>query len=377
MINTKDFYEYLLSKEIDFFAGVPDSLLKNLCSCIKDNTPREKNIITANEGNAVGMCSGYNISTGKYGVVYMQNSGLGNVVNPLLSLDDEEVYSIPMLLIIGWRGEPGKHDEPQHVKQGKVTLKILDAIDVKYEILDDNYKEQIDKCVELMHEFKKPVALVVRKNTFSEYLFPSEVNPFSMTREQALKEIISCLNDEDLVVSTTGKTSREVFEIREANHQGHSNDFLTVGSMGHTSSIAYGISIGTDKNVYCIDGDGSFIMHMGAAGVIGSNSRKNFKYILNNNGAHESVGGQPTCAFDLDIPSILKACGFINVHIAKNIAEIDIALKMMRNEDKTALILYTKQGSREDLGRPTITPIKNKENMMKKIGEKKDESNNI
>lgn len=368
MINTENFYNYLIANHIDFFAGVPDSLLANFCACVKDKTSDEKNIITANEGNAVAMCAGYHMSTGKIGLVYMQNSGEGNAVNPLVSLADEDVYSIPMLLVIGWRGEPGKHDEPQHVKQGKITLGLLETMGIAYEILEDDYEKQVKKAIDYMKKESKPYALVIRKGLFSEYKLNKEISKYELTREDALKTIIDNLSSDDIIVSTTGKTSREIFEIREANKQGHSNDFLTVGSMGHTASIAYGVAIGTDKNVWCIDGDGSFIMHMGSLGVIGSKIPHNFKYILNDNGAHESVGGQPTCSRSLDIPAILKACGFKKVIVAETKEEIGSAIKNMKNEDKIALVSHTKQGSRDNLGRPTTTPQENKKALMHKLG---------
>lgn len=370
MIDTLEFYNYLLDNSIDFFAGVPDSLLANLCACIKMNSPLEKNIITANEGNAVGMAAGYHLSTGKIGCVYMQNSGEGNIINPLLSLVDEDVYSIPMLLIIGWRGEPGKHDEPQHVKQGKVTLKLLEAMGTKYVVLTDNYKEELQTAIKYMKNENKPYALVIQKGLFSPYKIEVESSNHKLTREDALKEIIASLTDNDFIVSTTGKTSREIFEIREMNKQGHSNDFLTVGSMGHTSSIAYGVAIGTDKNVWCIDGDGSFIMHMGGLGVIGANIPSNFKYILNDNNAHESVGGQPTCSKNLNIPNIIKACGFKDVIVAETNEEIKSGIDRLRKEAGVAMVIHTKQGSRDNLGRPTTTPQENKIAMMKKLGVK-------
>ena len=298
----------------------------------------------------------------------MQNSGEGNIVNPLLSLADEDVYSIPMLLIIGWRGEPGKHDEPQHVKQGKVTCSLLDAMGTKYVVLSDNYKEELQAAIKYMREENKPYAIVIQKGLFSSFKIKAEENGCALTREDALKEIIKNLTDDDIIVSTTGKTSREIFEIREANRQGHSNDFLTVGSMGHTASIAYGVAIGTEKNVWCIDGDGSFIMHMGGMGVIGSNIPVNFKYILNDNNAHESVGGQPTCSKYLDIPAIIKACGFNDVIVAETNEEIAHGIERLRNENGVAMVLHTKQGSRDDLGRPTTTPQENKLALMKKLG---------
>lgn len=367
MVNTKDFYDYLKSKDLDFFVGVPDSLLKNLCACIKENSDSKHNIIAANEGNAIAIACGYHMSSNKYGVVYMQNSGLGNTVNPLLSLADEDVYNIPMLLIIGWRGEPGKKDEPQHVKQGKLTLPLLETMGIEYIILDENYKDSVDKCYNYMKKTNKPIALVIRKDTFDEYNITKETSTYSLSREEALETIIKELNDDEFIVSTTGKTSREIFELREKLKEGHSNDFLTVGSMGHTASIAFGLSLNTNKNIYCIDGDGSFIMHMGSLAIIAQNPCNNFKYILINNGAHESVGGQPTVGFKIQVDEILKAVGFKKVYTATNASEIKNAISEMKDNSMEALIIYTKQGSRKDLGRPTTTPIENKEALMKKI----------
>ena len=368
MVDTVKFYEYLINHDLDFFTGVPDSLLKELCACIKDKSDSKHNIIAANEGNAVGLAAGYHLSTGKLGVVYMQNSGEGNVVNPLMSLADPKVYSIPMLLIIGWRGEPGVHDEPQHVKQGEVTLKLLEAMDIEYRILSDDYESDLKAMVDLAKKENIPTALVIRKGTFSKY---SPINKDkavmgSLLREEALEVILDNIGD-DPVVSTTGKESREIFEIRERKGQGHAHDFLTVGSMGHTSSIALGVSIGTDKNVWCLDGDGSFIMHMGGLAIAGVNAGDNFKYVINNNAAHESVGGQPTVSDKIDIKSILIACGFAKTYEARTKNEIAEAINKMKVDGKCALILYTKQGSRDDLGRPTTTPIENKESYMKQF----------
>lgn len=369
MIDTGVFYNSLVERGLDFFTGVPDSLLKNLCACITANSPKEKNIIAANEGNAVAMALGYHLATGKYGVVYMQNSGEGNIVNPLMSLADEDVYSVPMLLIIGWRGEPGTKDEPQHKKQGKVTLSLLEAMGVEYEILDENWNDQLDRCEKYMKEQNKPFALVIKKGIFSDYSLETAKSDLPLTREDALSVILENLSDKDFIVSTTGKTSREVFELREARGEGHANDFLTVGGMGHTSSIALGAALGTKSNVWCIDGDGSFIMHMGAFAVIAQNAPKNFKYILNDNGAHESVGGQPTVGMDIDIPAILKAAGFKTIVEARNADEIAEGMKVLNDNALAAMVMYTRQGSRDDLGRPTKTPQQNKADMMLKLAE--------
>lgn len=366
MIDTLDFYKKLVSSGFDFFAGVPDSLLKNFCACVTENTPKTNNIITANEGNALAMCAGYYLSTGKYGVTYMQNSGEGNIVNPLLSLVDEKVYSIPVLLVIGWRGEPGVHDEPQHVKQGEITLDLLDTMGVSYRVLDDDVDASIESAKKALSA-SRPYAFIVKKGIFSEYKLNKIKSTLPLKREDALKIILSKLSEKDFIVSTTGKTSREIFEIREARKQDHGNDFLTVGSMGHTASIAYGMALGTKSNVYCIDGDGSFIMHMGSMAVIGTNPLPNFKYILNDNNAHESVGGQPTCSGGLDIPQILKGFGFENILTASNESELVEAMEELCKKEKVALIVRTAQGSRDDLGRPTTTPIENKKAIMSKL----------
>ena len=376
MIDTKDFYNSLIKNNFDFFVGVPDSLLKDFCLCVNDLS-KKNHIITANEGNAVAIASGYNITTSKYGVVYLQNSGLGNIVNPLLSLVDEKVYKIPMLLIIGYRGEPNIKDEPQHIKQGELTLPLLETLGIKYFILDENYKEQIDQCYNYIKQTDKPIALVVKKNSFSKYEKEKNNNNLNkLSREEALKIIIDNIDENSFIVSTTGKTSREIFEIREENKTSHANDFLTVGSMGHTSSLALGISLNTEKNIYCIDGDGAFIMHMGGLAVAVQNAKKNFRYILINNGCHESVGGQPTIAYSIDIKKILLGFGFKKVFVVNNKNDIITALKQQKEKEKIAIVINVNTNSRINLGRPTTTPIYNKEQFQKRI-RCKDESNNI
>lgn len=367
-IDPKEFYDALTSEGLDLFAGVPDSLLKDFCACVSDRAAADRNFITANEGNAVGIACGYHISTGKAAVVYMQNSGEGNIVNPLLSIADPDVYSIPMLLVIGWRGEPGVHDEPQHVKQGKVTCSLLGAMDVPYAVLDvDEWRGQLDSLLGVMRAESRPVAVVVRKGLFSSYPFKVEDNGAQLSREEALEAILGQVGKDDLVVSTTGKTSREVFEIRERRGQGHANDFLTVGGMGHTSSIAFGVALGTDADVWCIDGDGSFLMHMGAFPVMAQAMPANLKYVLNVNGAHESVGGQPNVAQKVDVVAILKASGFEEVFEASTTEGIMAWMTALREGARRALVITTHQGSRDNLGRPTTTPQGNKRAMMEKI----------
>lgn len=370
MINTPEFYEFLVKNNLDTFYGVPDSLLKDICAYITSKTSPDKHIITANEGNAVALAAGRYMATGRPSVVYMQNSGLGNTVNPLISLADEDVYKVPMLLMIGWRGEPNVHDEPQHVKQGKITLSMLDTMGIKYLILSDNYQDELAHAINYMKKESKSFALIIKKNTFSKVSLEDENNPYTITREIALDTLLNRIDKNSLVVSTTGKTSREVFELREKNFDTHERDFLTVGSMGHTASIALGISLSSDKKVYCIDGDGSLLMHLGGLGIAAKNARDNFKYIVINNGSHESVGGQPTIGFDLDLNSILTGLGFSKVFEVSTIEAIKNAFDEFDKLSKAVLIINVKQGSRDDLGRPTTTPQQNKEAFMKFIQEK-------
>lgn len=381
MINTKEFYDSLIAKDLTFFTGVPDSTLKELCACISTGAS-ERHVVAANEGNSVAIASGYSVATGKTGIVYMQNSGLGNIVNPLLSLADEKIYQIPMLFIIGYRGEPGVHDEPQHITQGELTLPLLETLRVPYFILEDDYEPQLNECLRIIKEEKKSVALVVKKGTFSKYPWSASESSISMTREKALSLIIDSLDENDFIVSTTGKCSREIFEIRESRKEGHGKDFLTVGSMGHTSSLGLGMSIGAafnysdvnamqnnieKKNIYCIDGDGSFIMHMGGVATAAVFGGDNYKYILIDNECHESVGGQPTISAKLDKSMILKGFGYQEVFEADNEVDLASCLELLKKSAKSALIIKTNANSREDLGRPTTSPQENKEKFQENI----------
>ena len=369
MIDVKKAYEALTASGIDMFTGVPDSLLKNICAYITDTAPHDKHIIAANEGNAVGIAAGHYLATGRPALVYMQNSGLGNTVNPLLSLADEKVYSIPMVLMIGWRGEPGVHDEPQHVKQGEVTLALLDAMQIPYVILEDT--AQIQAQVALAMQRMAPTAIVVRKGTFGSYKLKnvrSNANPLS--REAAMKLVVDHLRADDVIVSTTGKLSRELFEYREAQQQGHGHDFLTVGSMGHSSSIALGIALEKpQRRVFCFDGDGAFIMHTGALGIIASMKPKNLVHILFNNNAHESVGGQPTIGYEIDAVAMATASGYRQALRATTRQEMEDALQQLEHTDGPVLLeLRVSIDSREDLGRPTTTPVENKNAFMEELG---------
>jgi phosphonopyruvate decarboxylase len=304
----------------------------------------------------------------------MQNSGLGNAVNPLLSLADSQVYKIPVLLLIGWRGEPGVKDEPQHITQGELTLKLLETMKIPYAILENEEepaKKQVSEVIQKIKHNSSPFAIVIRKKTFEKYVIKEKVDAgYTLSREDAIKQIVSQFSGDEVIVSTTGKTSRELFECRAALGQPHSTDFLTVGSMGHASQIALGIALAKpNRKVVCFDGDGAMLMHMGAMSVIGNLQPKNFLHILINNGAHESVGGQPTVAFDMDIPAIAKANNYKFVQSVSTKDELIRALQSIPKEAFPALVeVKVKVGARDDLGRPTIKPVDNKVNFMKNLG---------
>lgn len=368
MIDTAFFYSLLKKNKTEFFAGVPDSLLKNFCAYITDTVPKENHVITANEGNAIALASGYHLATGKFPLVYMQNSGLGNTVNPLLSLASPEVYAIPMLLLIGWRGEPGVKDEPQHISQGKLTLPLLDTMQIPYTVLCEN-NDEIEKQLEDAYTHLKnerPYALVIKKNTFADYTLQNnkKVNA-QLSREEAIEQIVESLNEKDIVVSTTGMISRELYELRNKMKMDHSKDFLTVGSMGHASQIALGIALEKkNRKVFCLDGDGATIMHMGGLTSVGSLKPKNFIHIVLNNGAHDSVGGQPTVGLDLDFQSIAQACGYAKTFKIEKAEEIkDIVSNLPQGP--VFIEIQVKKGARKDLGRPIESPVENKKVFMK------------
>lgn len=369
MIRPEFFIETLREKGIDCFAGVPDSLLKNICAYITDHFDEAHNIIAANEGAAVGLAAGHYLATGQPACVYMQNSGEGNIINPLASLTDQEVYNIPVLLLIGWRGRPGVHDEPQHVKQGKVTTGLLNVMGVNYEVLskeEDKAAKQIEKAAKALAS-KEVFALVIEKDTFEDYKLQNvEVNDLTMSREEAIQTVAAALGEKDCIVSTTGMISRELFEYRAAMSQGHERDFLTVGSMGHASQIALGIALARpERRVWCFDGDGAAIMHMGSMAIVANKAPKNYVHVVFNNGAHDSVGGQPTVGLKIDLSAIAKAVGYKATYSVDNMDDLNVILSEAKNlEGPVMLEIKVKKGNRKDLGRPTTTPIQNKEALM-------------
>ena len=353
---------------IDFFAGVPDSLLKDFCGYVQDKTEPTKHLITSNEGSAIASASGYFLSTGKPALVYMQNSGLGNAINPLVSLTSQDVYRIPMVLMIGWRGEPGKQDEPQHQKQGKITIEQLEIADIPHLIISESTKvEEMSLWItNSLEKHKSPIALVVKSGTFSKYdKNKAESFPKSPSREEAIKELLPLIDD-SILISTTGKTSRELFELRQTN-LGKQRDFMMVGAMGHASSLALGVALNrVERNVVCLDGDGAALMHLGALATIGKASPANFTHVLLNNSAHESVGGQPTGADGIDFGNLAISLGYRNYRLAEKLEDVKSAwLDLETETGPNFLEIRIRQGSRSDLGRPSQTPQENKQNFMR------------
>lgn len=374
MLTVQFFYNLLKENGTDFFTGVPDSLLKSFCAYLTDTIDAHHHIITANEGSAVGLATGHYFATNTIPLVYMQNSGFGNTINPLLSLADREVYSVPLLLVIGWRGEPGgEHDEPQHIKQGRVTCALLDAMEIPYVILASDEKEaekQIAQAYKTIKERNAPFALVIRKGTFTPYtLIKNEAVPAEMSREQAIECIIKNVPKHTVFISTTGMISRELYELREKYNQVHSTDFLTVGSMGHASQIALGIALSCkEKKVICLDGDGAVIMHLGALSTIGTQRPQNMVHIVLNNGAHDSVGGQPTVARKINLCEIATACGYNKIIRVKTEKELtNILSDITENSVPIFIEVFVSKGSRPDLGRPKTSPIDNKKAFMKAL----------
>ena len=355
----------------DFFVGVPDSQLKALCDYLMEHYGIEPthHIIAANEGNAAALAAGYHLATSRVPVVYLQNSGEGNIMNPVVSLLNQEVYAIPAVFIIGWRGEPGVHDEPQHVYQGKVTTQFLVDMDIPYFIIDKETRESA--VADKMKEFRllladgKQVAFVIKKGALNYGKKRQYQNDFTLQREEII-EHITAYSKGDVIVSTTGKASRELFEVRERNSESHEKDFLTVGSMGHSSSIALGIAVHRpNAKVWCIDGDGALLMHMGAMTVIGNISPSNLVHVVINNSAHDSVGGMPTVADKIKLTDIARGCGYQHVSSVSTAAELDNVLEKVSGYRGLVFIeVKASIGAREDLGRPTIGTTENKDAFM-------------
>ena len=401
MIDPRQMISLMEDNGVDFYAGVPDSLLKDFCAYVTGNIG-DRHVVTANEGGAVALAAGHYLATGKMACVYMQNSGQGNAVNPLASLADPDVYSIPMVLLVGWRGEPGKKDEPQHVKQGKVTIGLMETLGIPAWILPDETDCRVEGCrlksegwkavvaeaVRTAKRESRPVALIVKKGLFEPYRLTDQKPDISeLKREDAIEAVLETLGDEAVIVSTTGMISRELYEIRERRGEGHGKDFLTVGSMGHALMIALGVARDCNENnfnryVVCLDGDGASIMQMGNMAVAGRARQPNLIHIVLNNAAHDSVGGQPTVGGEIDFCEIAKACGY---YVAAKIEYADIeclkselreridqaiyswACDPEQDQQTTFIEIKVAKGARANLGRPKEPPQENKKLFMETL----------
>jgi len=375
MIDAKKFLKILSKMGINYAYGVPDSLLKEFCFELDEIDSPLKNQLCINEGNAIAMALGYHLGSKKVAAVYLQNSGLGNCINPIVSLAAEEIYSVPMLLIIGWRGHPSEADEPQHKVQGKITPSMLDIIGVKYEIFDRDtldIEKVLKKLISTSTKSKSPVALLVKKGAFKKNENKSQPNFVDdFKRETAIEVIIKNIPKKALIVSTTGMASRELFELRKRHNQKHDKDFLTVGGMGYASSIGLAIAEqNKNKTVICLDGDGAILMHMGVMALIANLKFKNFVHIVLNNGAHDSVGGQKTIAKSFSLSKIAENLGYEHVKKVQNSEELFMELSKIKSKSGLRFIeIIISKGSRSDLGRPSISTKKNKKMFMDNINE--------
>lgn len=365
------FHAALAARGVSFYAGVPDSLLESFCAYVSDHSPAHQHVITANEGGAVALAAGHHMATGEVAMVYLQNSGLGNAVNPLTSLADPAVYGIPMLLLVGWRGEPGRKDEPQHVAMGRMSAPLLDAIGVPHAVLPEDIGEAeavLDAALDSARTRSAPFAILVPKGNFAPYSLRGEdAATYTLTRERAIELILGAMPADTAVVATTGKPAREVFETRVRDDAAHDSDFLTVGCMGHASQIALGVALGQPKrSVLCLDGDGAALMHLGGLTSIADLAPPNLRHVVLNNGAHDSVGGQPTVGFDIDLCEIAKGCGY---PVALRADDEDSLRTQLASLDAAPglgfLEVRVRKGARADLGRPTNTPVLTKDNFMR------------
>ena len=375
MIIVKNFIDFLKNNKISFFTGVPDSILRDFCTYLDNNINKSKHIVSANEGTALGIAAGYNLATNQIPLVYLQNSGLGNLLNPTLSLVDEKVYSIPVIILVGWRGEPGVKDEPQHITQGIVTEKIIRLIKKNIYILKGDQKKDfigLKKKINHIKIKKKPLFVLVKKDSFKKIKQNNKnILPKKnlLLRETAIEIIISKLGKKYRFISSTGIISRELYELRNKKRLKHDNDFLTVGSMGHASQIAFGIAMNSNKKIVCLDGDGSILMHMGGMATIGDNKPKNLIHICFNNRSHESVGGQKTTSQIISFSDLAKVCGyrkvFGNINTEKKLKHTIEKIKKLTGP--IFIECKIKKFHRTDLGRPKEKPIINKKKFMKNI----------
>jgi len=356
MIDIALFSDNLRNKGVEFITGVPDTLLNDFCLHIENHWDKNKHIIAANEGNSIGLATGYHLSTGTIPLVYMQNSGIGNTVNPILSLAHNRVYGIPMVLLIGWRGDPNIKDHAQHSKQGEITPVLLESMDIPFKVVPNDTEGAIETfnwANDIAKKTNNPVALLATKGVFEkgEKAGFNNENENLLSREEAINCVLDAIPESSIVVASTGRATRELFELRNIRKESHKYDFLNVGAMGHTSSIAFGIAIATDNKVVCLEGDSSAIMHLGSFTTVGLIKPNNFLHIVLNNGAHESVGGQKSAAFNANLTEIAKNAGYFTVEKpVKTVNEIKDAINSLENCDGPTFIeIIIRKGIRKDM----------------------------
>jgi phosphonopyruvate decarboxylase len=354
-MHINNFFKILNNNKINYFIGVPDSILKDFTNSL----PLHKNITCVNEGSAIGVGIGYYLNTKKIPAIYMQNSGLGNAINPLVSLCHKSVYSIPLILIIGWRGALNEKDEAQHKLMGKITLKLLKMLNINYYIINNNKKDNpanIKKIINFSKKNSSPVAIIVRPKTLTnDKNHNTYVNKYTIKRSDFLEKLLNLISNKSRIISTTGFTSRELYQIRskQKKNEKKGRDFYVVGGMGHASSISLGFNLINDKPVICLDGDGSFLMHMGATTTICYNANKNFKHILLNNNSHESVGSQVTNFDKIKIKQLVKGLGYKKYYEINNFVKLNQILKLFLNSNGPSFLnVKIKNESESNLGRP-------------------------
>jgi len=377
MIDLHKYLKCLKQEGVQFISGVPDTLLNDLCLAIENEWPKDKHVLAANEGNAIGLAAGYHLATGTVPIAYMQNSGLGNATNPLISLTDPEVYAIPMVLLIGWRGDPGSSDWPQHKRQGELTPEFLDDLGIQYRVLEGDGASAFDAtewAVRAAAEKGCPTALLAKKGVFEKGEkagFSAEDSFYKVSREEAMACVLDVVPQGAIYVATTGRATRELHELRNVRGEGHANDFLNVGAMGHASSIAAGIaSAHPERIVICFDGDAAALMHMGSFAINASLDLPNFLHIVLNNGAHESVGGQDSVAHYANYTGIARAAGYrVGERAVDTEADLQAAVRQRLAEGGPAFIdMRIRKGMRADLPKLIITPVELKEQLMGELG---------
>ncbi len=373
MIDMRRFHECLQNAGVEFFAGVPDTLLNDFCRYVETELPREKHVIAANEGNAIALATGYHLATGTVPVVYMQNSGIGNSVNPLCSLTNKEVYAIPMVLIIGWRGDPAVNDHVHHQKQGDLTPVLMEDMEIPHKILDDNTEKALEYAQWAVDTAKKqstPTALIVKKGVLAKLVkdpFDSTNETLEMSRENAIEVVIKNVPNDAICVASTGRATRELYALRDLRGEEHDRDFLNIGAMGHASSIAAGMALAHPKRqVVCLDGDSAAIMHMGALTTIGVLGLPNFLHVVLNNGVHESVGCQLSAGFRANLTGIAENAGYRTIGKAVETGrELRDAIEKLLQDDGPAFIdVHIRKGIRSDLPKLRFSHIEAKEKLM-------------